>query len=1560
MTIILLMLDVGVNGQEYLILMNDRNAGFYEVKKAAEEYFIKDGKGKGSGYKQYKRWEWFVEERIYPRGDMSVLSSNNLYREISTFRSKYPLSKDNGNKWAPVPMRVYDNVDGHWSPGTGRMDRVMLDPTDPDIIYTGAPTGGLWKSTDGGLHWETKTDGLPSIGISGIAIDPTDTDIIYISTGDGDGTGTYSSGIFKSTDAGETWISLSLSFEADNNIQGKKLIIHPINPDILFFTSSTGIYKTTDSGLSWRRVMEGQFDDIEFNTGNPSIVYATQNDAFYRSVNTGESFTRISVQASGRIIIGVTKAAPSYVYLASGKEGIFLSNDEGKSFKFIGEHPFEKGLKWYMWAFAVSQTDPDILHIGEIESYKSVDGGVTWSEKTTEWLWNNEIGYTHCDFHEMKYFGDTLYVCTDGGLAKTTDEGESWELYFNGVETTQIYNISVCKSDTGMIMFGSQDNGVYYHTINGWWGWLGGDGMDVIYDYNNPATRYATIQNGELYCSDHSIEQAGMGGWVTPLAIHPENPEILYIATDVIRKSTDRMASWITIGDFGSDYKKSLSVAESDPDYIYASEEARVWKTINGGDTWTEVSNGLPDLMVTSIAVHPLKPDVIAVSLSGYKRGEKVYISYDAGNTWSNYSMNLPNIPANRVVFGQYDNNPLYVGMDVGVYYTNDDLALYDDYSNGLPDAIVRDLEINYQTGLLFAGTYGRGVWKIKTAAPVITDLPGQPGEPYPADGAVNVSTRLDLAWEPGNQTQGHNVYFGTSDPPVMVSQEQNEMTFTPTGLEPGKKYYWKIDEVNSLGITAGPIWSFTTDEYCTAFGREGTTADYITGVVLSDLENLTGQESFGNFTEQAASLVKGMSYTLMVTLGYHWNLDTISAWIDWNDDKMFSSAEKITMTVIGADNISRGTFTVPGEAVTGQLRMRVRNIYNAPSDPCGEYYGEVEDYTVVVSEVNPDLPLQAGYPLPADDAVYVPPDTVLIWSPGGGASSHEVFFSEDPGAGDTELTPVQGDTVFDPGALKRSTTYYWRIDEINEYGRTAGQLWRFTTDSYCPALSSGNMDDSYISQVQYATVTNASSSGLYTFYNDLRGVISISEEMFVNVTLSSSDGNEKMYVWVDWNGNKEFEDGESLDMSDLNTSFVSSGSVIVPAEAIPGITRIRVRMSGETAGACNIVKGETEDYLLLILKEPAPPAKASTIIPVDDGENVSTVPALRWLPGARVASHELYFGTENPPPFVSSMQDSVYLPGNLSENTIYYWKVDEVNNGGNTTGDIWTFRTYKSDVNNALKIDFGTYFTPVADGYAPYRAEDKNMSAYHEELYGALGSNITLGISYAQGTTDEEVIMADRGGNDNTLSPDLLRDWAGVDASGGEKSMILTFKEVPEGTYKWTSYHHDPHDQTGMFYVKVNDASGTTESDQLDISDGSLMINNVSKFMTTIESDGSDIEIIFTKPSEQDVTSNMFVINAFVLDTLITEDIPDIVTEGDNTYFKLYPNPVSSLLNLDFYTDNGTVRLIITDVKGRTYYSAYHRGSKVTIDVRSYPPGIYNLVMIRRELLVVKKFIVN
>ncbi len=445
------------NNPYWVDMMKDLSVNFYDVQDAFKTYFKNRSTGKGTGWKQFKRWEWFMEQRVYPSGDR--LNHPQLWNEMKKFEKNYPLNKYTPKSaWEPLGPSTSQNITGHWNPGIGRINVIARDPFDENTLYVGAPAGGLWKTTNDGGDWVVLTDHLPVMGVSAIAIHPTNTDIIYIGTGDSDASDNYSIGVLKSIDGGTTWEETGLDWTIYQNRTIAKLLINPNNPDILFAAATNGLYKTTDAGESWYIVQGGDIDDIEFKPGNPNIVYAnTQN--FYRSTDGGESFSQISgLPGTSRVQIAVTNANPEYVYFFSYQSGIYRSSNSGVSFTQQSTEPNQGSQGWYDLAFAVSHIDPEEVHLGEINTWRSTNGGVNWV-KTTDWMWGNSIGYTHCDIHEIVFFGGTLYVGSDGLVSKSTNSGDTWINLTEGICVRQFYRIGGSKTNPYKIIGGSQDNG---------------------------------------------------------------------------------------------------------------------------------------------------------------------------------------------------------------------------------------------------------------------------------------------------------------------------------------------------------------------------------------------------------------------------------------------------------------------------------------------------------------------------------------------------------------------------------------------------------------------------------------------------------------------------------------------------------------------------------------------------------------------------------------------------------------------------------------------------------------------------------------------------------------------------------------------------------------------------------------------------------------------------------------------------------------------------------------------------------------------------------------------
>ncbi len=995
-----------VNSQDFHSLWNNPEANFYEIKAAAKEYFKDKDQGLETDYSRYMRWEWFVEERVYPSGDLSLLNSDKLFHEIRLFDEVAPKLKSQPT-WLDLGVEKFDNINGHWSPGLGRIDRIAVDPTDSRIMYIGAPSGGLWKTYDRGQNWTPLTDNLPSMGVSGIALNPKNPQEIYISSGDGDGGYTYTSGVFKTTDGGETWDITGFEVDLTTRKNSKDLIINPDEPNILFVSTSIGLYKTVDGGENWYMIADGAWDDLCFKPGDPQTVYASKTTSLHVSRDGGETFERNDVEVSGRVLIAVTPANPEYIYLVAGLKGTFKSTDSGATFTKVADLPVEHKSQGYMFALAVSPSNTEELHFGTFESYKSVDGGLTW-DKTTRWTWNNNIGYTHCDYHDMIFYGDTLFVCTDGGMAYTTDGAENWTICFDNADCTQIYKIAVCKTNPDLYMWGSQDNGIYHYDSREWWGWLGADGMDLVYDYSNPNIRYGSTQNGIFYCNDHGIKQPGEGAWVSPVLIHPFNSDILYVGNDKVRKSIDGMRNWQVIGSFGGDgFMKAMAIAESNPDFIFASKNAKIWRTINGGQFWTEITSGLPNLNISNISIHPKNPNVVAVSLSGYTAGKKVYISYDAGLTWKNYSKNLPNIPAKGLAFDDKWSNALYVGMDVGIYYIDNYQEEWSAYGEGLPNVIVQDIEINYRSEQLFIGTHGRGMWKTSTrpADPSLrycggSGVPGseagyikrvfvgniesfssddgylekttehteiQKGRYYPIEVHLNDSEYQDtlVAWIDWNSDWN----FDPEEELPLSAPDENRISYGMVSVPANAEINMtrlRIRCTQPKDICTVPCGEFPGEVedylllvtenptiYCPVISKN-TRDEYISEIEVGDLKYKTHGYDYSDYSFKSANVHRGMTINVKLTPKFRKDSST-QRWrvfIDYDNNGDFIGEGEMVLSE-GSKDVVSGTITIPDDAVFGKTRMRIMMQRGETPDPCEDIsYGEVEDYSINIKPI--------------------------------------------------------------------------------------------------------------------------------------------------------------------------------------------------------------------------------------------------------------------------------------------------------------------------------------------------------------------------------------------------------------------------------------------------------------------------------------------------------------------------------------------------------------------------------------------------------------------------------
>ncbi len=725
--------------------MDDPSVNFYTVQQNFEKYWQEHQVEKGKGWKQFKRWEAFMEPRVYPDGERP---SPNIM--MGAFQQIQGTGGQNIGQWKP--MGPYN---GATLNGIGRINRIAFDPNDGQTIWIGAPAGGLWKSTNGGLNWTTNTDHLANLGISDIEINPQNTDIMYVATGDRDGADTYSFGVLKSTDGGQTWNQTGLVHTITQQIRITDIYINPDNPSIILATTSQGIYRSTDGGNNWTRTRSGSYNAMVQKPGNPDVLFCTSltSPRIYKSEDNGQTWTQVisGNLPSGnvrRIELAVTPHDSNYIYALYGESStngflaICRSTDGGDTWTQQATSPNLLGWRtsgtdvggqaWYDLALAVSPTDKNEVYVGGVNIWRSSNGGVNWS-LAAHWTGSGGAPFVHADIHHLIYHpvSGHLYAGTDGGVYRHKKSQFNWDELNVGLNITQYYKMGTSASDTSRIIAGAQDNGTHLVTSNGWNRVYGGDGMDCAISSKNPNVMYASIYYGDFvkstnggssFFASFNLPPAGTGNWVTPFMLDPKHPDTIYAGFRNVWRSfnggqsfTDLTASSIS----GMSNVDVLGIAPNNTNIVFMANGNRIYRSTNYGNTWTHLNALSVMRSISSIATAYDDPDHIVVSISGYSSTEKVFETRNGGQSWTNISTGLPNLPVNCVTIEDNTERSVYIGTDVGVYYRDDLSNGWIRFSGDLPNVIVNDLEINYQNRKLRAATYGRGVWE----TPLYSDL---------------------------------------------------------------------------------------------------------------------------------------------------------------------------------------------------------------------------------------------------------------------------------------------------------------------------------------------------------------------------------------------------------------------------------------------------------------------------------------------------------------------------------------------------------------------------------------------------------------------------------------------------------------------------------------------------------------------------------------------------------------------------------------------------------------------------------------------------------------------
>ncbi|APU09362.1 hypothetical protein A5M85_03420 [Cellulophaga lytica] len=717
------------------------NSTIEDLRSSFDDYWKTRNKNeKGSGYKPFMRWQNYWS--YYQNSNGYIPTSKEIY---DAWKSKNNTSgKVNPTSdWTSVGPST-SNVFAGRLPGNGRINAITVDPNNENIWYAGAPAGGIWKSTNAGASWTNLFSNFLQIGVSGIAVDPNNSNIIYISTGDDDAADSYSIGVFKSTDGGNTWNETGLNtstITSGISFLTNEITIDPTNSNIVWVASNNGLYKTIDGGVTWVNTLQENITDFKLKPNDSNTVYAVDFNSFYKSTDGGTTFNTITSNlptSSGRMVLGVTPANENFVYVLSANtdytfQGIYKSTNSGTTFTKTSNTTdiLESNQAWFDLALEVSTADENTLFTGCLNVWRSTNGGNSFG-KLNNWGINNSA-YTHADIHTLKMFNSKLFCGSDGGLYVSENNGTTFTDVTNGMSIGQFYRISVAEDDSAKMIGGLQDNGGNVFNNNQWNNYHGGDGMDNVIDPNNNNLIYGFTQNGgSLNISSNSgenIAQLGPpknaddedidGNWITPLAINKRGE--VFAGFDAIYKLEG--INWVKISTsvgFGK-----IEDLETDPindDVIYAVNNNVIYKSEDNGVNFTSyisLPGNISDVTVNNLdssILYATTSNRVGIALSGQPFNRGVYkITTDGTDvTLEDITLNLPTDQAYFSIAhqGLHQDNPIFVGTSLGVYRLDDTLTEWEEYDTNLPNVAIGDIDINTTDNIITAATYGRGVWQ--------------------------------------------------------------------------------------------------------------------------------------------------------------------------------------------------------------------------------------------------------------------------------------------------------------------------------------------------------------------------------------------------------------------------------------------------------------------------------------------------------------------------------------------------------------------------------------------------------------------------------------------------------------------------------------------------------------------------------------------------------------------------------------------------------------------------------------------------------------------------------
>ena len=632
----------------------------------------------------------------------------------------------------------------------GRTLALAIHPENPDVLFAGSASGGLWKSTTGGTGknaWKYIPTGHQVLGVAAIEIDPSNPDVMYIGTGEAYGSaenfpgigpqrttrGSYGIGILKSTDGGLSW-SKSLDWSLNQKRSVQKIHINPHRSESIWAATTQGVYRSLDGGQTWNNIHSVPMaTDIAIHPVDTNRVMVThggmgsEGHGIYRTIDGGRSFTKANLVAGGgpaeykgKAVLSMSLERPNIVYASIGNSDgnlnyededirtwVMKTEDFGANWNlvFSDTEIYARIQGWYAHAIAVHPSDEQIVWAAgqPFSLYKSTNGGGDFEEvnltnvagSTTD-RENDVYPYLSdwADYHDIIYhptMHDTIYFLNDGGIFKTTDGGLTIENCNSGYQTVQFYNgVSNSNTNENLFLGGLQDNSsIIYEGNLDWRREWGGDGAWTALNQNDNNIAYLSAQFGQAVVS-YDLFKGGQLYWAMPRGT--DN-----FGNDIFPRSE---ANFIT----------PYILSPADNQTMYMGGE-RIYKYNPFEQRWTTTNNGnrLDGNAMSVLAGSEQDPNVVYAASSPKAQRPHLYRTNNGGDTWQRITQDLPDRFPTDLAVDPKNDAVAYVtfgGFETShVYKTENGGESWIDLGENLPDIPTWSVTVNPENSShLFVG----------------------------------------------------------------------------------------------------------------------------------------------------------------------------------------------------------------------------------------------------------------------------------------------------------------------------------------------------------------------------------------------------------------------------------------------------------------------------------------------------------------------------------------------------------------------------------------------------------------------------------------------------------------------------------------------------------------------------------------------------------------------------------------------------------------------------------------------------------------------------------------